>query len=165
MIPDDELIPLCKIFARKFARYAKHLGSRRDVLDELTNVGYVRGKELNNLKEANVAIIWELNRYVKLPQRDKVDQGRFRIADLRWQRSRRLEASAASIVEGKDELEMLRKFLLDLTPIQIDVIRLYYEKDKTFIEIGEIYGKSREWGRMLMKKTIEELRERMRSLK
>ena len=63
MLNDNEIIPICESIAKRFLRQGLQMlgGSRKDVLDELTNVGYVYAKPLSDTRAIRTWIVWKMS--------------------------------------------------------------------------------------------------------
>ena len=174
MLNDSELIPLCHTWARRFLRQAKHLGSRKDAFNELVNEAYVTTKGMNSISGASTHIMWALARIVRNPderilksleepsKRTKKDSSI--LVDKRYRQREHSEPSSAEL-ERKEQREKLLQEVDHLSWEQKKVIHLYYDQAKTFVEIGEITGFSREWARRTHNKALDELRKRMKRIK
>lgn len=61
-------------------------------------------------------------------------------------------------VDLPDELNHLREKVSHLKPGNAHLLKLYFEDDLTFDEIGMRFGKTKAWAHITIKKTLEKLR-------
>jgi len=155
MLTDDQILPLCRCWAKRFLRQAKSLGGRREAFDELTNVAYAASKTLEKLEGASTTIMWALVRYLKV-DRERLDQERVRLDSLR-----RGEVDPERWAEKKEEIERLERAVRTLEWDEVKIVELYYRYDKTYIEIGRLFNRTPEWARWKMLGVVKKLRKEL----
>lgn len=153
MLDDKDVLPICRMWARKFLRQAlKTGGLDQDVFNELVNVSYAAAKPLRTLAGASTWIMWVLLEHVARPKR--------RVNDVRnFQSSGELDPAIAA--ERKEESQRLLKAVAALSDGERAIIYQYYKDNKTHAEIGKEMSISSTWVRKRIKKIVEKIRELM----
>lgn len=150
MLKDEEILPICRMWARRFLHQAKHLGrDQQDIYNELVDVGYAASKLLSSLEGASTWIMWVLVRYVKIPPEVRVDQ-RLHM--------RATEASPCEICQRREEQNRLLHAVSSLTDDERAVIYKYYRDDLTLKQIGDQYDRSTTWVMNRIKAILDKLR-------
>lgn len=153
MLDDKDVLPICRMWARKFLRQAsKSGGDLEDIYNELVNVGYASAKPLRTIEGASTWIMWILIDHVARPKRRKDD---IRVI------SRDGEIDPALAAEKKEERQRLLKAVASLSDGERAIIYRYYKDDKTYAEIGGEMSRSSVWVMKRIREIVQRIRELM----
>lgn len=163
MLTDEEVLPTCRMIAKRFLRQGLRVlgGSREDVLDELTNVGYVHAKPLESTHHIRTWIIWKMSEYVRLEGGRPDRSIRAALVDRRRGLVRSGEIDPKEAAELQEEHEKLIGAMKKIDPAKREMLEMKYWEDMSYEEIGRVYGWSRTKIAKDVRGILDEIKEMM----
>jgi len=128
MIPDDQLIPICRKWAKRLKHLAKHLGSAADVIDELTNEAYQTAKSLDSIRLVHKTVMWRIIEFA-----DKTSRA---MDDKRLHQHTIYQEQPIEELIEKEDLIRLRAAMRKLHLSELKLIEAYFWDNKTFDDIA-----------------------------
>jgi len=127
MIPDDQLIPICRSWARRLKHLVKHFSSSAEILDELTNEAYQKTKELEDIRLVHKTVMWRLIEYISSINK--------KMEDRRKQEFCQQEMPIDEMIED-EMMDRLRTAIQKLSVSDLTLLRLYFWDEQTMEKIG-----------------------------
>lgn len=164
MLKDEEIIPTCQMIARRFLRQGLRVlgGSSKDVLDELTNVGYIYAKPLKSTHHIKTWIIWKMSEYLSSTRDVSGSKHSGELVDRRLRSFKNGELDPAFAAETNEEMERLIGAMKKIDEGKREMLMMKYMDGMTYEGIGEVYGMSRTKISKDVRMVLGELKEIMR---
>ena len=145
MLTDDEIIPVCRMIAKRFLRQGLQVlgGVPEDVLNELTNVGYVYAKPLMDMHHIKTWIIWKMSEYLSSTRDVDGSIHAGALVDKRRCEMKNGEVDPAIAAEVTEERDRLIGAMKKIDTVKLEMLMMKYRDGMTFEAIGEVYGLSR----------------------